>query len=223
MQKCNAHGFDLESIPEWDWEKDEEKEPGFISPLVGDQIKKCYDKHYEQLQLLATSKSMKALTASIILGSAEAKAKSFQELSDASAISNKSILRFKCAIDCTDILQEYAEVVNQSFPAFLSRQAMIITGQELGNLGGMKERALEIILKFDPDNILRMDYPQLLEWQERCWAYSHSLGKRLRTSSFDSFEDNDGDLNVKSTLVWGGSDGISMKINMISTFLYTVS
>lgn len=215
MQKCTVQGCNIEERAN----TDENNNARFISPL--DQMQDCHDKHVEQLQHLATSKSMAALTASIMLASANSTAHVFKDR-DASTDVDEPILRFKCAIDCIDILREYAEVVNQSFPAFLSRQAMIVTGQQLGDLGGMKIRALEVILKFDPDTILRMDKIQLSQWQERCWNYSYGVGKRLRTTSFDSLEE-DGFPHEKHALSWGGVDGTSMYINLISIFLYTVS
>ena len=218
LQRCTVQGCHMEEIANAD-EKNKSYNARFISPL--DQMQDCHDKHVEQLQHLATSKSMAALTASIMLASAESTAHVFKDR-DASTDVGEPILRFKCAIDCIDILREYAEVVNQSFPAFLSRQAMIVTGQQLGNLGGMKVRALQVILKFDPDTILRMDKIQLCQWQERCWNYSYGVGKRLRTTSFDSLED-DGFPHEKCASSWGGADSTSMYINLISIFLYTVS
>lgn len=222
IQKCSVYGLDLEMLfPENDEEEDE-VESRFISPLSNHDMKQYYDKHYEQLQVIATSESMKALTASIVLASNTKISRESLDYPITSRMKNESSLRFKCAIDCIDILQEYAEVVNQNFPAFLSRQAMIITGQELGNLGGRKARALEVILRFDPDTILRMDKSELIQWQQKCWKFSHGVGTRLRSTSFSSLENEDFSYD-KGPLVWGGCNSVSMYLNLISLFLYTVS
>jgi len=134
-------------------------------------------------------------------------------------IHDEALLRFKCSIDCIDILREYANVVNEPFPAFLSRKAMIMTGYNLGGMEGMKQKALAVLLMFDPDTILLMDKLELAEWQQKCWAYTFTTaGNKMRRTTFDM---GDGDGDVK--LAWGGVDGPSMVINMMSTLLYTVN
>jgi len=183
----------------------------FVSPLATGSLQDHHEKHVEQLQQLATSKSIEAITASIMLASGQSQRQNFDNLN----------LRFKCAIDCIDILREYADVMNHSFPVFLSRRAMIVTGQELGDLGSMKLKALKVILKFDPDTILLMDQMQLIEWQDKCWAFSSGVGKRLRSTSFEDVDIPGAPID--QALQWGGANNVAIIINLISTLLYSVN
>lgn len=142
-------------------------------------------------------------------------------------VHDETLLRFKCSIDCIDILREYANVVNQPFPAFLSRQAMIVTGYDLGGIEGMKQKALEVLLTFNPDTILFMDKLDLSEWQQRCWQYTFtSAGNKMRKTSFDLMDEKNvagsGALQDRK-LSWGGVDASSMTLNLMSILLYTIN
>ena len=172
------------------------------------------------LQQLANSDSIAAITSSLLKASIKTRSMNSASM-EKFLIQDEALLRFKCAIDCIDILREYANVVNQPFPAFLSRRAMIVTGYNLGGIEGMKQRALEVLLTFDPDTILMMDKLELSEWQQRCWQYTFtSAGNKMRHTSFDMLEDADA---PELKLAWGGVDAWSMRINLTSTLLYTVN
>jgi len=178
------------------------------------------------LQQLTNSDSIAAITSSLLRASVKTGSVNLASM-EKFLIHDEALLRFKCSIDCIDILREYANVVNEPFPAFLSRQAMIVTGYNLGGIEGMKQRALEVLLTFDPDTILLMDKLELLEWQQRCWQYTFTTGGyKMRKTTFDMVEDAAraaGGHKEGITLVWGGVNGTSMLINMMSTLLYTVN
>jgi Major Facilitator Superfamily. len=182
------------------------------------------------LQQLTNSDSIAAITSSLFRASVKTGSVSVASM-EKFLIHDEALLRFKCSIDCIDILREYANVVNEPFPAFLSRQAMIVTGYDLGGIEGMKQRALEVLLTFDPDTILLMEKQDLLEWQQRCWQYTFTTGGyKMRKTTFDMVEDAVGDHSRTSggrkdgtAMVWGGVNGPSMMINMMSTLLYTVN
>ena len=175
------------------------------------------------LQMLANSDSISAITSSLI--KASTKTGVFDASVQMNMIYDESILRFKCVIDCIDILREYANTVNEPFNAFLSRHALIVTGRDLGGIPSIKQRALEILLAFDPDTVLYMEKSDLMEWQQKCWNYSFtSAGNKMRTTSFDLInEDQLGIKTADTSLAWGGSDSISMFLNFMSIFLYTVN
>jgi MFS family permease len=174
------------------------------------------------LQQLTNSESIAAITLSLLKASIKAGSMNILTM-EQYLVHDETLLRFKCAIDCIDILREYANVVNQPFPAFLSRQAMIVTGYDLGGIEGMKQNALEVLLAFDPDTILHMDKLDLSEWQQRCWEYTFtSAGNKMRKTSFDLIEDANQAVRDR-TLSWGGVDAPSMFINLMSILLYTVN
>jgi MFS family permease len=175
------------------------------------------------LQMLANSDSISAITSSLI--KASTKTGVFDASVEMNMIYDESILRCKCVIDCIDILREYANTVNEPFNAFLSRHALIVTGRDLGGIPSIKQRALEILLAFDPDTVLYMEKSDLMEWQQKCWNYSFtSAGNKMRTTSFDLInEDQLGIKTADTSLAWGGSDSISMFLNFLSIFLYTVN
>eukprot|EP00557_Chaetoceros_sp_GSL56_P005250 CAMPEP_0176505870 /NCGR_PEP_ID=MMETSP0200_2-20121128/16735_1 /TAXON_ID=947934 /ORGANISM="Chaetoceros sp., Strain GSL56" /LENGTH=1187 /DNA_ID=CAMNT_0017905473 /DNA_START=36 /DNA_END=3600 /DNA_ORIENTATION=+ len=175
------------------------------------------------LQQLTNSDSIAAITSSLLRASVKTGSVNVAFM-EKFLIHDEALLRFKCMFD---ILQEYANVVNEPFPAFLSRQAMIVTGYDLGGIEGMKQRALEVLLTFDPDTILLMDKLELLEWQQRCWKYTFTTGGyKMRKTTFDMVESAvraAGGHKEGKKLVWGGVNGPSMMINMLSTLLYTVN
>ena len=174
------------------------------------------------LQQLTNSDSLAAITSSLLKASMKASSINVASM-EKFLIHDEALLRFKCSIDCIDILREYANVVNEPFPAFLSRKAMIVTGYNLGGMEGMKQKALEVLLTFDPDTILLMDKLELAEWQQKCWHYTFTTaGHKMRRTTFDLLEQEPGG-DGEAKLAWGGIDGPSMLINMLSTLLYTVN
>lgn len=174
------------------------------------------------LQQLTSSESIAAITLSLLKASIKAGSMNILSM-EQYLVHDETLLRFKCAIDCIDILREYANVVNQPFPAFLSRQAMIVTGYDLGGIEGMRQNALEVLLGFDPDTILHMDKLDLSEWQQRCWEYTFtSAGNKMRRTSFDLIDDANQEVQGRK-LSWGGVDASSMYINLMSILLYTIN
>lgn len=175
------------------------------------------------LQMLANSDSISAITSSLIKSAT--KTGVIDATVERNMIHDESLLRFKCAVDCIDIVREYANAVNEPFNAFLSRNALIVTGKDLGGISDTKKKALQILLTFDPDAILHMDKSDLSEWQQRCWNYTFTMaGNKMRSTSFDLLGGADGAVqNTSSTLSWGGADSMAMILNYSSVFLYTVN
>jgi MFS family permease len=115
--------------------------------------------------------------------------------------------------------------VNEPFNAFLSRHALIVAGRDLGGISSIKQRALEILLTFDPDTVLYMEKSDLTEWQQKCWNYTFTgAGNKMRTTSFDLMNEDKMSIGAtEASLAWGGADSISMFLNFMSIFLYTVN
>lgn len=197
------------------------EELNFLAPFVSSFSKARLgpDAH---LQQLTNSDSLAAITSSLLKASMKASSINVASM-EKFLIHDEALLRFKCSIDCIDILREYANVVNEPFPAFLSRKAMIVTGYNLGGMEGMKQKALEVLLTFDPDTILLMDKLELAGWQQKCWHYTFTTaGNKMRSTTFDLLEQEQGG-DGEAKLAWGGVDGPSMLVNMLSTLLYTVN
>jgi hypothetical protein len=121
-----------------------------------------------------------------------------------------SLTRLQCTLWSINTLREYAQVANQSYEAFLSRKAMIVTGDSIGGLKGTTKQALEVLLHFQPDSILYMDESALENWQKQS-AYR---GRRELIG---------GEEEEEETAAWGGINSSSMIINLMSILLYTVS
>jgi hypothetical protein len=122
-----------------------------------------------------------------------------------------SLTRLQCTLWSINTLREYAQVANQPYLAFLSRKAMIVTGDSLGGLKGTTKQALEVLLHFQPDAVLYMDANALENWQNQS-AYR---GGRECTVGEEEEEEE--------TVAWGGINSSSMIINLMSILLYTVS
>eukprot|EP00554_Chaetoceros_debilis_P008935 CAMPEP_0194105894 /NCGR_PEP_ID=MMETSP0150-20130528/6008_1 /TAXON_ID=122233 /ORGANISM="Chaetoceros debilis, Strain MM31A-1" /LENGTH=1264 /DNA_ID=CAMNT_0038793885 /DNA_START=23 /DNA_END=3814 /DNA_ORIENTATION=+ len=172
------------------------------------------------LQILTNLDAIAAITSSLLKASMSTGAMDAASI-ERFLIHDESLLRFKCAVDCIDILREYASVVNEPFPSFLSRKAMTVTGYDLGGIAGMKQKALEVLLSFEPDLILRMGKLDLAEWQQRCWNYTFTDdGEKMRPTSFDFLRE---EVTDRPQVGWGGVSNKAMFINLASIFLYTVN
>jgi len=123
-----------------------------------------------------------------------------------------SLVRFKCTVSSIHTLREYAQRVNQRFQGFLSRKAMIVTGHDPGGLEQSTQKALSLLLRFQPDSLLFMNESDLEDWQKRIVSRS---GAPEDDATF-------GDLDVDMDS-WGGLNTTSMIINLMSTLLYTVN
>ena len=124
-----------------------------------------------------------------------------------------SLLRFKCTVSSIHTLREYAQRVNQPFQAFLSSKAMILTGHDPGGLERATQKALSLLVRFQPDSLLFMDKAALDDWERRIVANAGAMPESTDASI--------GDFDVD--LSWGGVNSTSMIINLMSTLLYTVS
>lgn len=125
------------------------------------------------------------------------------------------MIRLKCCVSSIRTLREYAQRVNAPFRDFLSRRAMIMIGQDPGDLERATKQALNILLHFQPDSLLTMDEAALNDWQRRVPS-RHNAG-------FSLFE-SDSIIDLKDEAhSWGGVHSVSMIINLLSTLLYTVS
>jgi len=169
-----------------------------------------YEAHLHQL---ANSHSMAAIQSSL-----SARLDEFQQ--DPGSVHHSSILRLKGVIYCLKELLKYSKVVNRPYDTFLSRKAMIVTGDVgLGDLDAPTLQALEVMLKFNPDALLDMDDRALGTWNR------NADGLRHQSYSFDSFmvmASDSTEFSKESDKVWGGLDRVSMILNLTSTLLYTV-
>ncbi len=182
------------------------------------------------LQQLTNSNAIAAITSSLLKASLNTGSMNLSSV-EKFLIHDEALLRFKCAVDCIDILKEYTTtVVRSPFTSYLSRRSLTVTGYELGGMEGKMQRALEVLLTLDPDVILKMDKLDLAEWQQRCWNYTFTdAGDKMRQTSFDFLKDDDhyhhnpssGSSSKASS--WGGVNSASLYINFISMFLYTMN
>ena len=123
-----------------------------------------------------------------------------------------SLVRFKCTVSSIHTLREYAQRVHQRFQAFLSNQALIVTGHDPGGLERSTQKALSLLLRFQPDALLLMDEAALEDWERRI----------VSRSGVPEDDASIGDLEIDMDS-WGGLNSISMIINLMSTLLYTVN
>ncbi len=172
-----------------------------------------------QLQHLANSDSIAGITAS--LDAALSNISLSAPMND-----DPSYVRLECIVSSIHVLRQCAEIVNEPFEAFLSRKAMIATGHELGGLGGSTSRALEVLLCFRPDAILLMSPLDLIEWrqfaEDRTLAYPTMYGREMRSRLLSHTEDWQ-QTEQMDHHVFGGIDTLSMVLNLLSAFLYTVN
>lgn len=73
-----------------------------------------------------------------------------------------------------------------------------------------------MLLQFEPDFILDMSESELRQWYIRATSKTKRVGKGKASSAFIEIA------AVESGKEWGGCDGKSMIINLMSTLLYTV-
>jgi predicted ThiF/HesA family dinucleotide-utilizing enzyme len=151
-----------------------------------------------------------------------------------------ALLRFQCIMECTSILRGNAKLIEFPFLEFLSKKSMIVTGADFGGMDGVGRRALQWLLKLEPEDMLQMDQSQL----ERMWhkwsaesefVHSHLDGglpwaghRRVPTyTGDDAFEQAMEDLTTddatRSKTSWGGVNGVSMILNLLSILLYTIN
>jgi hypothetical protein len=123
-----------------------------------------------------------------------------------------ALVRFKCTVSSIRTLREYAQRVNTRFQEFLSSKAMILTGHDPGGLDRSAQRALSLLIRFQPDSLLLMDEAALEDWEKRI---VYRDGEPEDDASI-------GDLSIGFDS-WGGVDSATMIINLMSTLLYTVS
>ena len=128
-----------------------------------------------------------------------------------------ALLRFECTTSSIHTLIDFSRDASRPFSIFLSRRAMINTGKDQGELGNAEKKALALLLEFQPDFILDMSENELRQWYKRVTSTAKKVGEVKASSAFIDFAT--GDAKKK----WGGVDGKSMIINLISTLLYTVN
>lgn len=188
----------------------------------------------DHLQQLAYSPSIRAIESSLQSALVEC----FSALPDAESLElatleRLQISRFQCVMSCNDALRRNAEVLQAPFLEFLSHKAMIVTGANLGGMGGRGKKALKWLIELQPDGLLTMSQVQLEQLWKR-WSGGPTASKaieeerpkkgHLRTPSLLTLGDETlGELVKEDELHWGGVDSTSMKLNLLSIFLYTVN
>jgi len=181
----------------------------------------------DNLQHLANSDSVAVIHSSLLVALSELEAAQmggmqvYQQIEEGDPRKNflrngfpVELVRFKCCVSSIQTLREYAQKVNAPFKNFLSRKAMIIIGQDLGDLERATQQALQILLHFQPDSLLTMDEAALQDWQRRVLLRTGMELDLLESGSFTDLEDG--------AQSWGGVNSASMIINLLSTLLYTV-
>lgn len=78
-----------------------------------------------------------------------------EEESSVGSCTNLSLLRLEYTINAIALLRDAAKVMNTPFDVFLHRSALYIAGRNLGGLNGSSREALDLLLPFNPDNIMQ--------------------------------------------------------------------
>jgi MFS family permease len=166
--------------------------------------------------------------------------------------------RFETIMMASYKIQQTLKVVNQPFREYLSRQAMILTGSNLGELDGATDL---ISMLFDPDTLLTLhemalndlwsnwvpDYEKLLAIQaddgdiapipitskisiDSQLLKMTNVAMMLLEEGEDGYEyknishlDGRNKQPTNREKMWGGADGVSMALNLMSTLLYTIN
>ncbi len=176
----------------------------------------------DHLQQLANSASVAAIYSSLLAELVDLEAAQVKvvpnNICDVEAgnmpMEQISLVRFKCTVSSIRTLRKYAQHVNERFTAFLSSKAMILTGVDPGGLERSTQKALALLLRFQPDSLLFMNERALENWERRIVASSQE------GEAIDDAKISDLDIGHDT---WGGVDSASMIINFMSTFLYTVN
>lgn len=138
-------------------------------------------------------------------------------LQDSQEIENGlSLLRFECTVSSIHALIEFASDIHKPFQVWLSRKALIDTGKDHGDIGD-SDRALQLLLLFEPDFILDMNESELYAWYRRATTAKSSGRRHNRDPTFIDYAVGE---DVKD---WGGANTASLIINLMSTLLYTVN
>ena len=138
-------------------------------------------------------------------------------LQDSQEIENGlSLLRFECTVSSIHALIEFASDIHKPFQVWLSRKALINTGKDNGDIGD-SDRALQLLLLFEPDFILEMTESELYEWYRRATTAKSPGRRHNRDSTFIDYAVGE---DIKD---WGGVSTASLIINLMSTLLYTVN
>lgn len=150
-----------------------------------------------------------------------------------------ALLRFQCIMECTSILRGHAKLIQFPFIDFLSKKSMIMTGADFGGMDGVGRRALQWLLKLEPENMLQMDQSQLEhmwhKWSaETEYVHAHLDGglpfghRRVSTYLDENFlelvmQDMATEDPTKLKWAWGGVNRESMILNLLSILLYTIN
>ena len=171
----------------------------------------------DHIQHLTNSQSIIAIHASLLLALLHC-----EQLSSSKTWHEKiPLLRFQYVIRSIHVLRENADAMNRPFQTFLSQRAMIISSdvQDNLNLDTSASYALEMILQFNPNDILSMEDDVFMDWKRKFLIDSvSSTGMSFEgVINFEEMEE------ISSGRFWGGVDKSSMIINLMSTLLYTVN
>ncbi len=194
----------------------------------------CYSVENDHLQLLANSQSIMAIHASLqaVLDDCYKR----ENLSDPDVALD--LLRFQCIMECISILKKNASLIHLPFMDFLSKQSMILTGANFGGMDGVGRRALQWLLKLEPQTIRQMNRSQLQRmWQkwssESEFVSSHLDGglpyghRRIPTyvgdEALKAMKDPMAEDPTQAKWAWGGVSGVSMILNLLSILLYTIN
>jgi hypothetical protein len=152
-----------------------------------------------------------------------------------------ALLRFECAMSSIHTLMEFSTYASRPYSVFLSRRAMINTGKDQvvclfvyfftddtnhifihasvfqGELGNAEKKALALLLQFEPDFILDMSESELRQWYIRATSKTRKVGTGNESCAFVEIA------AIDSGKQWGGVDGKTFIINLMSTLLYTVN
>ncbi|KAL7548746.1 hypothetical protein ACHAWF_015219 [Thalassiosira exigua] len=127
-----------------------------------------------------------------------------------------ALLRFECTVSSITAIQEFATDVNRPGMTFLSQRAMIGAVDGHGEQGSADNKAVDILLLFEPDLILDLNADELGHWYQRATAKVSAHRKGISSCADNPFLS-------RQMRDWGGVDSASMLINLSSILLYTVN
>ena len=183
--------------------------------------------HDPHLQHLAASSSVAAIHSSLSQACQELQALSYKtlvsyhsrELSNQESKSEHeqqryAWIRFYLTVSIIQVLRDHAQRLNLNFWTFLSNKAHIIGSSNVGNGDRAMRQAMSVFLHFQPDAIFQLEPSQLDAWDENKAGVGNGPPNLLEGIEIP--------MHGQGDLPWGGTDTVSLAINLTSKLLYTV-
>jgi len=129
--------------------------------------------------------------------------------SDYLSLPNLSLNRLEWTVMTISSLRDASKVVNAPFHAFFHRSALVVAGQDLRGLHGSSREALDLLLRFHPDEILDRFLPS---------GTPLTKARHRKAPSFDFSVPTDLRFDTSEKFDW-----LTHYLNVMSSFLFTMN